>query len=118
GSLHRGQTWSPAMALSSSYCNGARAAAGPDGELYVGWDDCQSRQVMGRRSDNFGTSFSAPFVVAPMLDNLGTKPIGYYYPPSCRMNPVYPTYNSAPDFPAIDVDRSSGPRRGTLYVTW
>jgi hypothetical protein len=118
-SLDHGATWSAPVGLSGGACNGSRAAVGPDGELYVTWEDFATRQVLGRKSLNSGATFGGPFVVAPMLDNLGMSPPGWY-PEWDRANPAFPYVGDyfAPDFPSLAVDRSVGPRRGRVYVTW
>lgn len=111
-----GQTWSPPLPLSSPFSNGSQAVVGPDGELYVVWEDFAARQVLGRKSTDFGISFAAPFVVSDMFDNLMVSP-GYL---GGHQNPIYPCAFSdlVPNFPSLAVDRSSGPQRGSLYATW
>ena len=119
-SLDGGTTWSAPLVLSSGTAsNGSRPAVGPGGELYVVWEDFAARQVIGRRSMDFGASFGSPFVVAEVRDNLGTPPVGWQ-PPIWRGNPVItpPHAAVASDFPSLAVDRSNGPYRGRTYVTW
>jgi FlgD Ig-like domain len=118
-SLDHGATWSTPLGLSSINCNGSRAAVGPNGELYVIWEDFGTRQVLGRKSIDSGATFGSPFILAPILDNLGMPPPGWY-PELDRANPAFPNVGFwyAPDFPALAVDRSSGPHRGSLYATW
>jgi len=116
-SLDGGQTWSAPQALSSADCNGAQVATGPDGEVYVVWEEFGSREVVGRRSLDFGVSFGEPFVVATMHDNLSGTWIGWLSS-SERKSPAY-LYPALPtNFPSLAVDRSGGPRRGAVYVTW
>src|SRR5439155_23557287 len=114
-----GATWSAPVALSGPKCVGTRMAVGPDGELYVVWEDFSTSQALGRKSVNFGNTFGPVFTVADMLDNLGMPPPGWT-PDHNRVNPVY--YQNGHDlestFPSIAVDGSSGLRRGAVYVTW
>ncbi len=119
-SLDGGTTWSMPLVLSSGIAsNGSRPAVGPDGEVYVVWEDFATRQVLGRRSADLGASFGPPFVVGEIRDNLGTPPPGWR-PPVWRLNPLFqpPNIALASDFPSLAVDRSIGPHRGRLYVTW
>jgi hypothetical protein len=118
-SLDRGATWSAPVPLSGAACNGSQPAVGPDGELYVVWEDFAALQVLGRKSTDFGASFGPVIGVGPILDNLGTHPQGWRAP-IWRYNPVYPLLDrlAAPDFPSIAIDGAPGPRRGTVYVAW
>lgn len=118
-SLDGGTSWSPPQVLSSGVaCNGSRPAVGPDGELYVVWEDLATRQVIGRRSTDFGAGFGPPFVVGEIRDNLGTPPPGWR-PPFWRRHPLYrPPVALASDFPGLAVDRSTGMHRGRIYATW
>lgn len=118
-SLDGGTTWSAPQVLSSGIAsNGSRPAVGPDGELYVMWEDFAARQVVGRRSSDFGTSFGPAFVVGEIRDNLGTLPPNWLSPP--RVNPAITPghWTVASDFPSLAVDRSNGPYRGRIYATW
>src|SRR5262245_59829780 len=112
-----GDTWSAPVPLSNGTSNGSRLAIGPDGELYVVWEDFAARQIIGRRSDDGGLSFGSPFIVGEIFDNLGTAPQGW--DAESHANPVYygGTHLST-DFPSIDVDRSQGPGRGNVHVAW
>jgi len=117
-SLDGGQTWGAPLALSGTACNGASPVVGPDGELYVIWEDFASRQMVGRKSTDFGQSFGAPFAVGSVNDNLGAVPAGYI-PMLDRRNPLYySSYLFPPSFPSVAIDRGAGPRRGALYVAW
>jgi len=117
-SLDQGATWSAPVALSSDKCNGSQAVVGPDGELYVVWEDFGTRRIVGRKSVDFGASFGAPFVVASIQDNLGIEPPGWRRSVS-RENPEYPDgLCEGPGFPAVAIDRTAGPHRGSLYVVW
>lgn len=118
-SLDGGLTWSAPIDLSGTKCNGSQPVVGPDGEVYVIWEDFSTRQILGRQSLDFGQSFGPTFIVASTSDNLASGPPGYC-PISGRVNPYYTSCSSlfGPGFPAVAIDRTTGPRRGSLYVAW
>jgi len=118
-SLDGGQTWSAPQTLGSAYCNGVRSAVGPDGELYVVWEDYSSGQMLGRKSTDFGAGFGPGLVLATIRDNQRAEPPGWLAP-QVRYNPAYYPQldNPPPNFPSIAVDRTTGPYRGRVYVTW
>jgi len=123
-SLDSGLTWSSPVVLSSPNCNGSSMVVAPGGTLVVTWVDYALGQVLLRRSTDHGASFSPAIAVASMLDNLNATPLGWRDPPGTYIARVYPYYragvraDAAPNFPALAVDRSSGPSQGTLYLTW
>ena len=119
-SLNGGQTWSAPQYMTTSSTTGpVRAAVGPYGELYVVWIEYATGQVLGRRSLDFGVTFGPVFTVGPIVDNLGMAPPAWTSSPDRGGNSLYPAlYTAAPNIPAIVVDRSLGPHRGRLYVTW
>ncbi len=113
-----GLTWTAPVALSGTTSGGPGAAVGPDGEVYVFWQDLATQQLLARKSSDFGVSFGPAFAVAPMLDNFASGPPGYR-PRLERESPVYLCgCLFAPNIPSVAVDRSSGPERGRVYVTW
>lgn len=118
-SLDEGLTWSPPLVLndpSRSASHGAQPVVGPDGELYVVWRDYGSGDVRVRRSDDHGASFGPEIVVATVTENLSPAP---RWAGRGRSHPVrLGDIGWMSDFPAVAVDTSSGPRRGTLYVAW
>lgn len=121
-SLDNGATWSVPVALSSPNCNGSSMAIAPDGTVYVTWVDYALGQILLRRSTDHGNTFSPPIVVTDMLDNLAAVPVGWKVPFG-TFGRDYPYYRSglsggAPNFPALAIDRSSGPTRGSIYLTW
>ena len=69
-----GDTWSYPVIMNGGPANGTAAAFGPDGELYVAWEDFAARRVIGRKSLDDGLSFASEFVVAPIRDDLGFAP--------------------------------------------
>lgn len=121
-SVDAGASWLTPIVLSGPNCNGSSIVVAPDGKLYVTWVDYELGQVLLRRSTDHGATFSAPVAVASMLDNLAATPIGWAAPFGAGPR-SYPYYRSgvatgAPNFPALAVDRSNTPSRGTLYLTW
>lgn len=117
-SVDGGATWTPPLALSGPSSNGPDVELGPNGEVHVSWLDYASMTVKLRRSLDQGTTFGPAIDVAPILDNLGVPPPGSITPFSGRVVPTYPHARLDSDFPSLSVDRSQGPHRGTLYLTW
>jgi hypothetical protein len=113
-----GQTWGAPLVLSSLSCNGSRPVVGPEGEIYVVWEDFSAQQIICCKSTDLGQTFGPPMVVAAIQDNLASGPPDYLR--SGRENPVYEHCGNGfvPNFPSIAVDRTNGPNRGTIYVTW
>jgi hypothetical protein len=103
-----GATWSAPLPLSTTECNGARMAVGPDGELYVVWHDLRQKKIFGRRSVDDGLSFGETFTCGSIEDNRGAPPPGY--------NEGQRVYRLA--IPSIDVDRTATATRGRVYVCW
>jgi len=118
------QTWTSLQTLSSAqdagYVQGSRPAVGPDGEVYVVWwaigearrnrpnfNSLYGRDFMRiRKSTNSGASFEPQHVTADSLfSNWGSGAPGFN-----RATGV--------TFPSIAVDRSGGPYRGRVYLTW
>jgi hypothetical protein len=115
-SLDGGRTWSTPLVLSGPKSNGTELIAGPDGEVYVFWEDFAAASIVGRKSVDQGMSFEPEFVVGPIYNSFFAPP---GMTPDGRGNPLYyPDGIFAPTFPAMAVDRSDGPRRGWLYATW
>lgn len=111
-STDQGVTWSTPAVLNppAAYglVQGPRPAVGPDGRLYVVWKEIGPTDVdffRVRVSTNGGTSFQAQGTIASHYDNFGTGAPGFN-----RLRGIA--------FPAIAVDRSFGPRRGRVYVSW
>ncbi len=119
-SVDGGVIWDVPLQLSSPYSKGSSMVVGPDGVIHVAWADYSLGAAMVTRSVDHGSSFEPPVMAAPMLDDLLLRPLGWRQTisPSRR----YPWFkliaSGAPNFPALTVDRSTGPSRGTLYMTW
>jgi hypothetical protein len=90
---------------------GSNVAVGPNGTIYIGYEyfpggipNNEIHLVRSRESDDNGLHFTSPVKVADVwpTGNFGAQQGGF------RNN----------EFPMLAVDRSSGPGRGTLYMTW
>lgn len=78
---------------------------GPDGEVYVAWNDLVNNAIMFNRSFDGGVTFDAQSVLASkhlsLQDNIPAE-----------------SFRGALVYPACDADRSNGPHRGRLYCSW
>ena len=111
-STDNGVTWSPAITVSSpaaaGLVQGSRPVVGPSGEVYVTWSELgpiDADFFRIRKSTNAGVSFGAEQTVSSLFENFGTGAPGF-------------NRERGITFPAIAVDRSFGPNRGRVYVTW
>lgn len=111
-----GSTWSPPVLLSTEVCSGSRPIVGPDGEIYVIWQDFGLQQIVGRRSEDGGETFGPQFAIGSIRDNPAAPP--HFVAEEEHPNPNYPCHSATVNFPSICVDQSIGPRRGTVYVAW
>ncbi len=84
---------------------GAVPFVGPNGEVYVAWNDYAASAITFNHSFDGGNTFGTPVVIAGQ--SLGFQAL----PPaqSLRGALLYPT---------CAADRSSGPHRGRLYCAW
>ena len=114
-----GTNWSAATTLSagadSGLVQGSRPVVGPLGEVYVLW------YVIGpttvdffkiRKSTNAGSSFGTSVTIPTG----GNPALGFY----ANWGTGAPGFNRERgiSFPGVAVDRSNGPNRGRIYVTW
>lgn len=110
------RTWSAPQAISTpedkGLVHGARPAPGPDGEVHVVWSAVDTTEegrgadyLRLRTSRDGGASYGPQSTVARIFSNFGSGAPGF--------NRGYGL-----NFPAIAVDRSEGPFRGRVYVTW
>ena len=112
-STNGGVNWDLPMIMNTDpasydYVQGSRPAVGPNGEVYVVWSQFGLIDVdymKLRKSTNAGVSFSGETLISSIYTNYGTGSPGFN-----RDHGVI--------FPAIAVDRSTGPHRGRVYVTW
>lgn len=84
---------------------GASPAVGPNGEVYVGWNDYSANAIVFNRSFDGGQTFGTPVTIAAK-----TLPFDYRVPAE--------SFRGALVYPSLDVDRSSGSHRGRLYASW
>ena len=90
---------------------GPSLATGPNGEFCVAWLGMPARVLLFNASTDGGETF---------LRNVTDKNIHSYVGSLDQLGPAIlingvPRMNS---FPVLDVDRSSGPNRGVIYVAW
>ena len=104
-STDRGQTWSPPLVLSTDVAIGCHLTTGPSGELYVVWPDTQSREIRLRKSTDGGATFDPVQAIATTHSSYEIS-----IPAMCQRNALV--------YVSLGVDRSSGPRRGTVYAAW
>jgi hypothetical protein len=114
-STDNGVTWSPEVVLSdpteAGWVQGSRVEVGPNGEVYVCWSTLggyigsDADFIMMRKSTDGGLTFAAEQVVTSQYSNFGTGAPGFN-----RQRGI--------TFPSLGVDRSTGPKRGRLYVAF
>lgn len=111
-STNNGVTWDPAIQMNTAgdfgYVQGSRPAVGPNGEVYViysalGPVDADFMKI--RKSTDAGLTYNAEVVAASVIANFGTGAPGF-------------NRSRGITFPSIAVDRSLGPNRGHVYVTY
>ena len=78
---------------------------GPNGELYVAWNDYAANTIAFSRSFDGGGSFTGQTVIS-------SKTIAFDIAIPAEFN------RRALIYPACDADRSTGPHRGRLYCSW
>ena len=78
---------------------------GPNGELYVTWNDYSARAITFNRSFDGGNTWGTPVVIS---NN------------TLSFQDAIPaiSFRGALLYPACDADRSGGPHKGRLYCTW
>jgi len=95
-------------ATENGFVQGSRPVVDGDGRLYVVYEligQGFADYYRVRRSDNQGASFQFPVTAESLYTNFGTGTPGFNRPTSI-------------DFSGITVDRSHGPHRGRLYLSW
>ena len=120
-STDNGTTWSNPVTLSAAadagLVQGSRPAVGPNGELYTVWhaigqsDGPNMNSPFGRdffrmrKSTNGGTSFGTQVTADSIFSNFSSGAPGF-------------NRGIGITFPSIAVDRSTGPNRGRVYLSW
>ena len=90
---------------------GPSLATGPNGEFCIAWLGMPARVLLFNASTDGGETFLRNMIDKNIHSYVGSlDPLG----PAIVINGV-PRMNS---FPVVDVDRSSGPNRGMIYVAW
>ena len=113
-----GQTWSTPELIGGPAALGTRVEVGESGQVYVIWKEYYNSQLVMRRSDDHGLSFSVVRPIAHFIENELTRARGTSTT-KVRYHPL-DSYKSAGafDLPQLAIDRTNGPRRGTLYAVW
>jgi hypothetical protein len=83
----------------------AQPFIGPNGELYVAWNDFANNQIVVNRSFDGGVTWGDPTVVA-------NKNISFTIAIPAEFS------RGALVYPSCDVDRSDGGHHGRLYCSW
>src|SRR5437899_4678451 len=98
-----GRSFSSPNLISNSLSNqGSVPVVGPNGELYIVWDDLSNNQIVESKSTDGGVSFSSPVVVSSIVQ--------LPEPPYFLANSFF-RVNSFPTAAADDTN-------GNVYVAW
>ena len=84
---------------------GASPAVGPNGEVYVAWNDYQANAIAFNRSFDGGATWGSAGVIAGKV-----IPFAIAIPAE--------SFRGALVYPACDTDRSNGAHRGRVYCSW
>ncbi len=84
---------------------GAVPFVGPQGDVYVAWNDFKDNRIAFNRSFDGGVTWDQQRTIAPK-----TIPFEAAIPAQ--------SFRGALVYPACDADRSRGPHRGRLYCAW
>jgi hypothetical protein len=84
---------------------GASPAVGPNGELYVAWNDYSANVIAFNRSFDGGNTWDQQRMVASKV-----VPFDVAVPAE--------SFRSALVYPSLGVDSSAGPHRGRVYCSW
>lgn len=95
---------------------GPSLATGPGGEFYAVWEGIGSPRVLLFNASTDGGETFLPVEVAPSIDLNIYRFTGSLSQPSPTI--LISGVQRMNSFPVIDVDRSTGPNRGMIYVAW
>ena len=84
---------------------GASPSVGPNGEVYVAWNDYVANAIVFNSSFDGGHSWGVPRTISTK-----TLPFDIAIPAE--------SFRGALVYPSLDVDRSNGPHRGRIYCSW
>jgi hypothetical protein len=84
---------------------GASITTGPQGQVYLAWNDYAANTIMFNSSLDGGASFGTPRIIAAK-----SIPFDIGIPAE--------SFRRALVYPACDADRSSGPHRGRITCSW
>ena len=84
---------------------GASPTVGPNGELYVAWNDYAANTIEFNRSFDGGRTWGSQSSISAKL-----VPFDVAIPAE--------SFRAALVYPVLDIDRTSGPFRGRLYCSW
>jgi hypothetical protein len=84
---------------------GASPSVGPNGEVYVAWNDYAANAIVFNNSSDGGQTWQTPRIISTK-----TLPFDIAIPAE--------SFRGALVYPSLDVDRSNGPHRGRIYASW
>jgi len=84
---------------------GASPSVGPNGEVYVAWNDYVANAIVFNSSYDGGHSWGLPRTISTK-----TLPFDIGIPAE--------SFRGALVYPSLDVDRSTGAHRGRIYCSW
>ncbi|PWT88319.1 MAG: hypothetical protein C5B55_13320 [Blastocatellia bacterium] len=84
---------------------GASPSVGPNGEVYVAWNDYKANAIVFNRSFDGGQTWESPATIS-----LKTLPFEIPLPAE--------SFRRALVYPSLDVDRSTSSHRGRIYCSW
>lgn len=93
---------------------GASLATGPNGELYAAWIGLPLQVILFNASTDGGDSFLPVEVTTTDVDIHDL--VGSLEEPSPALRIL--GMERMHSYPVLDVDRSTGPNRGSIYVAW
>ena len=104
-SVDRGATFTAPRRIDDAAVSGLDLAVAADGAVYLAFTNYPQHSIRVMRSLDGGESFAPSVAVAP------TRARAFVVPPSQCIRPAL-VHSS------VSVDRSSGPRRGSVYAAW